>query len=142
MLRKGLTVLALGLAAALTANAQTARIVKHFSLYNQNGSIGPVTLYTPTRRGLYRISGLMATTLGNKNGNGLICPTLTFTDPDVGKTGSALGNFCLGTANRRQNVSGATILNSVNGQPINLVINANLFAAGASYKVQIVVEEF
>src|SRR4051812_12801513 len=41
------------------------RVVARLNLFNRTKAIGPQTLYTPTKAGVYRVSGTMACTIGN-----------------------------------------------------------------------------
>jgi len=135
-------VLTMLIACAFTSARTVPRIVKIVHLKNQTGSIGPITLYTPHKAGLFRLSSFLVTAVGNGQ-VGILCETFGFTD-SVGP-GTAMGpSACLNseaTGNISQEV---TIVESAAGAPITLSITANLAfgtPTGSVYNVDVVVEE-
>ena len=138
---KSLLVLLTMLIACTFASARTApRIVKIVHLKNQTGQIGPITLYTPQKAGLFRLSTFLLATIGNGS-DGLMCESFGFTD-SVGP-GTEI-NACLGSQTKGDANSGALIVESVGGAPITLrTFSVSGFGttAGLFYNVDVVVEE-
>jgi len=142
MQRKSLCVLLTMLIACAFTSARTVpRIVKVIHLKNQTDSIGPITLYTPHKAGLFRLSSFLVTAVANGQA-GLWCETFGFTD-SVGP-GTAMGpSACLNsqaTGNISQEV---TTVESAAGAPITLSIAPGPFGptTGTVYNVDVVVEE-
>jgi hypothetical protein len=133
------------IACAFTSARTVPRIVKVVHLKNQTGLIGPITLYTPHKPGLFRLSSFLVATVGNDQVTSppLLCESFGFTD-SVG-SGTAMGpSACLNletTGNISQEV---TIVESVAGAPITLTVAPSPFSGtttGSFYNVDVVVEE-
>jgi len=142
MQRKSLCVLLTMLIACAFTSARTVpRIVKVVHLKNQTGLIGPITLYTPQKAGLFRLSSFMVTSVGNGE-TSTVCDVFGFTD-SVGP-GTAVGpNVCLNLENTGNITQEVTVVESVAGASITLTTTAGPFfpITGGVYNVDVIVEE-
>lgn len=115
------------------------QIVKRIELRHQTGGIGPVTLYTPKHRGLFRLSTFMVTTVNNGN-SGQLCDSFGFTDY-VGEGTSTGPSVCLNTETKGNISEEITVVDSVAGKSITLTVTAIGDVTDAYYDVNIIVEE-
>jgi hypothetical protein len=124
-----------------SAKDGTPHIVKRLNLYNQTGSIGPITLYTPKHAGVFRVNMVTVITVGNGKG-GYFDGILGFTDR-LGTAGTVL---CCGLSSMEPSLPGNAMSGSAPvpdeiGKPLTLSVVAGGDTQGAQYNVYVVVEE-
>jgi hypothetical protein len=134
-----LFVLCLFMCAAGSAKDGTPHVVKRFNLYNQTGPIGPITLYTPKRSGMFRVNTFMVITVGNGK-QGYLAGVVGFTDRVGPGQVDGTSNTGVYTANRGDAISGTIPVPDEGGQPLTFSVYAQDWQ-GAQYNVYIVVEE-
>src|SRR5580704_16630374 len=74
-----------------TAGSQSPIIIKRFFLRNQTAQIGPVTLFSPSTEGLYRVSAYVDEWPSSNTGTA--CPSLGWTD-EAGSQNQSLTPAC------------------------------------------------
>jgi hypothetical protein len=135
-----LFVFCLSVCAVGSAKDGIPHVVKRFNLYNQTGTIGPITLYTPKHSGLFRINTVIVITVANgKDGDfeGLI----GFTDK-LGVAGTIGCCWSLVYTFNNGDATAATMpIVDKGGQPLTLSVAASGNWQGALYNVYVVVEE-
>ena len=141
MFRRVFLLFAVALAMYPSSSAQdTPHIVKRFHLYNQTGSIGPITVYTPKHGGMFRVNIFMLTTVGNGQ-EASVCPLIGFNDR-VGSTQIyATTSSCPNTKLRGYTGVGTIPFPDEGGKPITLQVFTSGDTSGAKYDVTIIVEE-
>jgi hypothetical protein len=136
MRRKLLLLFVLCLSMCVGGSASdVARIVKRFHLYNQTGAIGPITVYTPNRGGMFRVNAFMVITVGNVEGS--VCATLGFATK-FGPSRAGVG--CMGTQMTGATNEVTAAVGDKGGNPLTLSVYTT-GGVGAKYNVDIVVEE-
>ena len=137
-----LVVLSLFMCAAGSAKDGIPHVVKRFNLYNQTGPIGPITLYTPKRSGMFRVNTFMITTVGNGNGGGAYCGYISFADR-FGRSDRVFSTPgpCLTTQSTEIAVAGTIPGPMKAGASLTFTVDAEGSFQGANYNIYIVVEE-
>ena len=92
-------------------------IIRRIGLENQTISPGPVTLFTPTSNGLYRVSGYGDMTLQS---TGEICPQLSWTDEYAFQNQYLFTEGCVFPG---EGSGGSLIIHGVANQPVTLSIS-------------------
>jgi hypothetical protein len=118
---------------------QPPHIVKRFHLFNQTGAIGPLTIYTPKRDGLFLVNTFMVITVGNGN-DGCLGGVIGFTDK-VGPGQLGASFVCFFTESTGNTNAGSIPVPDKAGIPLTFSVAANQNWQGAKYDVTIVVEE-
>jgi hypothetical protein len=121
------------------SGVQYPHVVKRFHLFNQTGAIGPLTLYTPKRDGMFRVNTFMVITVGNGN-DGCLGGVIGFTDK-VGPGQLGASFVCFFTDSTGNTNAGSIPVPDKAGIPLTFSVVANEDWQGAKYDVTIVVEE-
>jgi hypothetical protein len=112
------------------------RIVAKFERLNQTASISPITIYTPSRAGTFRISVVMVGIKPNGDNGGVWDGECVMTD------GAGAYNFGVSINTQvRQTTSTEVPIRAKGGKPITFAVNGNLHSAGSKYNVWVVVEQ-
>jgi hypothetical protein len=120
-------------------SAQSPRVVARMVLNDQTGAIGPITLYTPTVSGVFRVNTFILTTVAGANS---LTPIISFTD-EAGPSQVSACAGCLLVMDSRGNAwTGVVAVYDETGYP--LTFSTALSGGGtptAKYDVIVIVEK-
>ena len=122
------------------AGSQFPLVIKQVFLTNQTASLGPVTLFTPTSEGLYRVSAYADVTPSSNPG--VVCGDLSWTDESGPETlSSLLLDFYGECAQANGNPGTSSILvHAKPNQPVTISISTYDSFAG-QYNLFVTVEQ-
>lgn len=130
---------------AQTASTETAqnsgfpRVVARLNLFNRTKAIGPQTLYTPTKSGVFRISGTMVCTVPTGSTNTSEWGTsITFVN-EIGLNN--LGITGVEASKVTTQTSSPLVFNVFQGNPITLSIAPEDDPSGSQYNAYFILEQ-
>jgi hypothetical protein len=114
----------------------SGQVVATFHRVNQTGPIGPITIYTPSQWGTYRVSISMVLAVGNGDRTGASW------ESDLQFKNQA-GNshlFVVLPVRMPQNALSEFPIRAQAGKPINITVISNGNTAGTKYNIWVAVE--
>jgi len=115
------------------------RVVARVNLLQRTKALGPETLYTPTKSGLFRVSGALNCTVGNDD-QIAAWSAVVFWVNEIGSNQLQVVSVAVNTP--QTGVSPyQVVFNASKGQPITLSVVSSFDTSGSQYNAYIVLEQ-
>jgi hypothetical protein len=117
------------------------RVVARVNLFNRTKAIGPETLFTPQKSGVFRISGSMVCTVPNGQTQAYWLTEVSWTN-EAGLNGP-IGFSIVYTTTAGSSIflNNPFVFNATAGTPISISTAPNLDTSGTQYNAYIILEQ-
>lgn len=118
------------------------RVVAALNLLDQTNAVGPVTLYTPTESGVFRISGTMVCTISNGKSNTYWNTRVTWANENGHNNPTRFADVATYTIGSSLPSSGSPfVFNANGGSAINITTSRTFDTSGSQYNAYIILEQ-